>query len=161
MAVDSTRIIRKILLVIACVAMLVGIGLSKAAAKERAHDITKIKLQIVSKESYYNPQESPYVNGCYYIKLTYRIKNNTDSIVGGVSVKTYVYDKTGTLLATIDSSFGGDYHTMALKPGESATKTTDISHGKPENDDAFVSLYCNELSDFRFEYEVTWVYFDN
>ena len=128
MNLGRAKLIQIILLVICCITFIVGLGLSKRAGEERAHDLSKVKVEIESKEVYFNPEERGYRNGAYHIRLQYVIQNNTSRTICTVYVETTVYDQNGKELGTIKTSFGdGTNEGLWLKPGQSV----DVTFGIP------------------------------
>lgn len=155
MNVNTAKKIRTVLLVIACIACCVGFSLSQKAEKKAATDISKISVQIIDKECYYNQNESPYTNGCYHIDFTYKIINNAKVDWRYLVITTYVFDKDGTSLGTITSEFGSPYGSsdLKLKVSDTITKKAGFKDNQP--DSFFSTIYESELSDLKFESEVT------
>lgn len=162
MNLGRAKLIQIILLVICCITFIIGLGLSKRAGEERAHDLSKVKVEIQSKEVYFNPDERGYRNGAYHIRLQYVIQNNTSRTICTVYVETTVYDQNGKELGTIKTSFGdGTNEGLWLKPGQSVTLQSDFFESVPVDNDFFVVLYENELTEFRLVNEATQARFED
>ena len=73
-----------------------------------------------------------------------------------LSITTYVYDKDGTSLGTITSEFGSRYgdSDLRLKVGGTVIKKSGLKDNQP--DKFFTTLYESDLSELRFESEVTY-----
>ncbi len=156
MNLKTAKTIRKILLIVACVAFIAGVSMSQQAAKEAATDLSKISVKITDKECYYNQNETYYINGCYHIDFTYEIKNKAKVDWRYLSITTYVYDNDGTSLGTITSEFGSHYgdSDLRLKVGGTVIKKSGLKDNQP--DKFFTTLYESDLSELRFESEVTY-----
>ena len=57
MTLGKAKLIQIILLVICCITFLIGLGLSMRAGEERAHDLSKVKVELESKEVSFHPEE--------------------------------------------------------------------------------------------------------
>ncbi|MBR3436410.1 MAG: hypothetical protein IKG97_01510 [Lachnospiraceae bacterium] len=156
MNLRTLKIIRIILLVLACIAFFVGIGLSQKAEKARKTDLSKINVKIVGKECYYNQFEAPYTNGYYHILLTYELTNKTKVDWKYLSVETIVYDKNGKTIGSLTAEFGNSYgaSNLKLKVGEKATRDSELKDNMPST--FFMTLYDSDLSDLTFESEITY-----
>lgn len=162
MTLGKAKLIQIILLVICCITFIIGLGLSMRAGEERAHDLSKVKVGLESKEVYFNPDERGYRNGAYHIRLHYVIQNNTRSTICTVYVETVVYDQNGKELGTIKTNFGeGSNEGLWLKPGQSVTLDSDFLSGVPVDDSFFIAFYENELSEFRIVNEATQARFED
>lgn len=158
MSVKTAKNIRIILMVIACVAVISGITNSQKAAKEAATDVSKINVQITNMNCYHKQNDGAYTYGRYYIDFTFKITNNTKVDWGYLKVTTYVYDKSGKALCTIKSEFGQSYGSsdLKLKVGETVTTDSSIAENAYNPGDSFMRMYESNLSDLRFESEVTY-----
>ena len=155
MKVETAKTIRFILLIIACIALFRGIVLSVDAGKEAARDTSNIIITVTDKKSYYNEHESSYGNGYYHIDLTYSITNKTKVGWKYLQVIAHVYDKNGKSLGTINSDFGTAYGPLDLNLGVGETVTNKVSLKDNQPDDFFAALYQYNLSDLKFEFDIT------
>lgn len=149
----ALKIITIVLLVIASLCFFAGLQTSKDAAQKRATDTDKIKVEIVDKECWYEPDSSGYSNGCYYVKLTYEVKNKTKVDWSYLQVTTEVTDKSGKSLGTLTASLGSGNSSAKFKVGKS-TKI-DVTFDSKNPDDFFIALLEKELSEFTLESRVT------
>ena len=162
MTLGKAKLIQIILLVICCITFIIGLGLSMRAGRARAHDLSRVKVEIQSKEVYFNSEERGYRNGAYHIRLQYVIQNNTDSTICTVYVETAVYDQNGTKIGTIKTNFGeGSSEGLWLKPGQSVTLDSEFLAGVPVDDSFFIAFYENELTAFRIVNEATQARFED
>lgn len=157
MRVKTLTLMRHLLFAAACICCFVGVVLSQVAAAESARDVTKIDIQITGRDSCYNPKESPYINGCYHVDMTYRITNHTKVEWKYLKITTTVSDRSGTVLGTIRGEFGTPYGNSALhvKPEESVDLMLPLDQNPNSMTDFFAILYEWDLSDLVFESEVT------
>lgn len=139
-----TKIIRIVLLVIACITFFVGLSFSKIASDKAAHDLSKIKVSITQKST-----------SSSEVYLTYEIKNNTKVNWSYLEIKTYVYDKSGNSLGAITATLGTNYSNSDLKleKGKKISKKVTLKY---DNSDFMQTLYDANLSDLVFESEVTY-----
>ena len=156
MSISVAKKIRIALLVVACITFIVGIVLSKKADEKDARDLSKITAEVIGKETHFNEYEKGYTTGMYYIDLTYTIKNSGRSTWCYLEVTTFVYDKNDRNIGKIKSTFGESYGPSDLKlaPGESVKQYTQLKDNIP--DDFFVTLYDSDLSDLKFECQITY-----
>jgi len=151
MSIKTAKIIRIILLVIACHAAFYGVISSQNAAKKAATSLSKIEVQVVN-------LKRSHSNELKYIDLTFRLTNKTKVEWGYLEVKTYVYDRNGKLLGTLTSKFGRSYGTsdFYLFAKESLTRDASIKENSFNSSEFFLSLYNTNFTDLRFEPEVTY-----
>ena len=153
MNVKTAKVIRIVLLVVACITVIVGIKKSQKAAKEAATDVSKINVQITDMNCHQEQND-----GRYYIDFSFQITNKTNVDWGYLKVQTHVFDKNGTSLGTITSEFGQSKRSsdLILKVGETVTKESSIAENANSPGDFFMSIYESNFSDLRFESEVTY-----
>lgn len=126
------------------------------------YDIDKIEVSIVSVEKKYNPNESPYTNGCYYIYFDYQIKNETGADIDYIQIIVYYTDNSGKSIGTVTTRFGGSgSYSMNLKSGEKQIHETYMSEHQPEKNQFFTTLYNNDFSKFTVQFKITSVTFSN
>lgn len=146
--------IRKILLIVASIACIVGLFLSYQHNKKQAHDPEDIKIKLISSDSRYD-------NNNYYVYMDFKIKNNTGATIDYLRITTYFSDKNGKSIGTMDSTYGAAYSSSALnlKASESVTKETYLSVYKSAaaNNNLFTQLYLNGIDDMVITYEITEV----
>lgn len=157
MTVKKAKVIRIILLIIACVSFLYGLALSERADTERAHSVKKVLVQVQSKQVYYNAEERGYSNGAYHIVLSYSVQNDTEVPINSLELETYVYNNAGKQLGTVKTSFSD----INLQPGHDTEIKADFADGVPVSDVFFIAFYENELSDFQIENKVLSVGFQD
>lgn len=132
-------------------------------AKKNKYDVAKIEVSIVNVEKKYNPNESPYINGCYYIYFDYKIKNGTGADIDYIKVTAYYTDKNGKSIGNVSTEFGGYYSSssMDLKANSEQTHETYLSENQPEKNKFFSQLYETDFSTFSVTYKITYVRFSD
>ena len=120
------------------------------------HSPHPFSFKVTSKTQYYNPDVSPYTNGCYYIYLDYNISSKSSAGVDYLTLKTTV-SKNGNQLGYIRTSF----ENISLSPHSSRTYTTYLSDNQPEanGNTFFITLYNADYSSLSFSYEVLSISF--
>ena len=131
-------------------------------AKKAKHNVSKISISLISLQADYDPNASPYINGCYYVYLDYKLINNTGAEIDYITVDTYFKDKSGRLLGTVKAEFGGYYSSsMQLQVGESQTHQIYISESQPARNEFFTTMYNSKLSDFTVTFKIKSVSFSD
>ncbi|MBQ3220355.1 MAG: hypothetical protein IJB34_00160 [Clostridia bacterium] len=147
------------------IAIIVGIVLAIFIGKEvkkNKYAVSKISVSIIGEEKKYNPNESPYINGCYYIYYDFQLENGTGVDVDYMEVTVYFSDVGGKVLGNIKTSFGGYYSSsMNLLSGGVQTYEIYISENQPEKNEFFTTLYNLKFSDFVITYKITSVSFSD
>lgn len=160
MNVKIARIINRILVVIACIALVFGIMASNKAAMSRGHDADDISIKIVGLDQKYNEHESPYTNGCYHVTIEYEITNNSSTGINYIQFDAIIKNKGNEDLAQITSDFG-DSMSVLIDAGQSKTFKADISDNQPveNNNIQFMNLYDAKASKIHADCDikiVTW-----
>lgn len=162
MTVEKARVVRIVLFVVACLTFVYGLIKSQGADNARAHDLSKIVVELQSKNVYFNSDEDGYRNGAYHINIQYSIHNNTSHTICTLYVETFVYDKKGKELGTLKTTFGeGSNEGLWLEPGKTVTIESDYFESVPVDNDFFIVLYENKLSTFRIENKVISARFED
>lgn len=126
--------------------------------QNQKYNINNIKINVVSMESNYHPNESPYINGCYYIYFDYTIKNNTYAVMDYIVITTQLKDKSGKLIYQISSSFGGyGDSSLQLEKGQEITLETYVKENKPN--ESFSNVFGTELSEYDISISIKTVRF--
>lgn len=144
MNLKSAKVITTILLVVAIIAFVFGIGTAIKADKARAHNPEKIQIELL--------EIRPDVSDSYYVYMNYSIKNKTGKELDSVSVYADVKDKSGKALGTIKLAFGGTgSNALHLKKG-SVEKEIYLESRTP--DEFFATLFQANAGDLQITYEV-------
>lgn len=120
------------------------------------HSPKQMKIEVVDMQTEYDPEASPYINGCYYIHLDYEIQAKKLGIEY-VDLKVHVSEKGGEELGVIHSSLSY----VDLEAHDEKVITTTWSENQPEKNDFFSELYDKEFSELDFEFEVGSIRFSD
>ena len=126
------------------------------ANKARLHSPDQVTIALVNKTQEYDPDASPYINGCYYIYLEYQIGAG-ELGVDYIQFRTTVSDESGEELGSITTSLS----TMNLDAGGEKSYETYLQENQPEKNQFFSSLYDAVYSDLSFEYEIITIQFSD
>lgn len=146
------------LLVLAVIALIGGVTGSGKENRTKRHDPADIRVRLTAKTAEYHPNESGYINGCYYIYFDFKLTNRTDATLDYVEIQTTVCDKDGKELGTLHSSFGAirqfekQSGLLELAPGKSAEKQTYLKENQPEG--FFVTVYNTPYEELNFSCKV-------
>lgn len=124
--------------------------------RENLHSDKQVEVNVVSKDVEYDPDASPYINGCYYVYFDYEIEAKKTG-VEYIELKVYVSDKNGNELGFIRSSLSD----INVPAGEKVIITTTLEENQPEDNEFFTELYNADFSDLRFEYEIGSIRFSD
>lgn len=156
MNIETFGKIQKFLLVVACIAFLVGLILTKMATDERNHNVADISIRIVDVSS---KIKEGYSSSDYYVYMDFEIENNTEAALDSLNVTFYFRDKNGKSVGKLTSSFGGN--TPAIKSGKKGIETSYISEYGDKWDSLFYELYHNGLENCSVIYEITGASWDD
>ncbi|MBR2043185.1 MAG: hypothetical protein IJ946_02475 [Clostridia bacterium] len=120
------------------------------------HSPTAVNIDVIEKRVEYNPDVSPYVNGCYYVHFDYEITAKRIG-VDYIELKINVSDKKGDELGYITSSFTD----VNLDKGDKKTVTATLEENQPENNEFFTELYNADFSDLKFDCDIQTIKFSN
>lgn len=120
------------------------------------HSPKQMKIEVVGMETEYDPEASPYINGCYYIHLDYEIQAKKLGIEY-IDLKVHVSEKGGEELGVIRSSLSY----IDLEAHDEKVITTTWSENQPEKNDFFSELYDKDFSELEFEFEIGSIQFDD
>lgn len=120
------------------------------------HSPKQMKIEVVDMQTEYDPEASPYINGCYYIHLDYEIQAKKLGIEY-VNLKVHVSEKGGEELGVIHSSLSY----VDLEAHDEKVITTTWSENQPEKNDFFSELYDKEFSELEFEFEIGSIQFSD
>ena len=126
------------------------------ANKARLHSPEQVTIALVNKTQEYDPDASPYINGCYYIYLEYHIAAGEIG-VDYIQFRTTVSDESGEELGSITTSLS----TMNLDAGGEKSYETYLQENQPEKNQFFSSLYDAVYSDLSLEYEILSIGFSD
>lgn len=144
MNLKSAKVITTILLIVAIIAFVFGIGTAIKADKARAHNPDKIQIELLNIR--------PEVSDSYYVYMSYSIKNRTGKELNSVAATADVKDKSGKELGSIRLEFGGTgSNALHLKRG-SVEKEIYLESRTP--DEFFATLFQANASDLQITYEV-------
>lgn len=149
------KFLRTFIIIVLVAAVLGGIYFY---SKEK-HNVEKIEIELLDIKKSYNPDESPYINGCYYLYFEFQITNNCITEIKSIETTTYIKDADGKLLQQINSSFGGYNDGIYLEKGENLTIETYLKENRPEQNQGFADVYNSEFSDLDIIIVVTSVEF--
>lgn len=124
--------------------------------KENLHSPKQVKINVVSKDAEYDPDASPYINGCYYVHFDYEIEAKKIGIEY-MELKVYVSDKKGKELGFIRSSLSD----INAEVGDKKIITTSLEENQPEKNEFFTALYNADFSDLKFKYEIGSIQFSD
>lgn len=130
-------------------------GINSAFQKD-LHSPKQVEINFVSKEAEYDPDASPYINGCYYVRFDCEIEAKKTG-VDYLEFKVYVSDKKGNELGFIRSSFSD----INADAGDKKVITTSLQENQPEKNEFFTKLYNADFSDLKFEYEIGSIRFSD
>lgn len=142
--------------VLALILLITSLIGGASANKAKLHSPEQVTIALVAKTQEYDPDASPYINGCYYIYLEYQIKAGKIG-VEYIQLKTSVTDKSGKALGTITSSLD----TMNLKAGEQRKYETYLQENQPQKNGFFSALYDADYGDLVFSYEILAIRFSD
>lgn len=162
MNVKIARIINRVLVVIACIALVFGITASNKAATSRGHDTDDVSIKIVGLEQKYNEHESPYTNGCYHVTIEYEITNNSSAGINYIQFDAIIKNKGNEDLAQITSDFG-DSMSVLIDAGQSKKFKADISDNQPveNNNIQFMNLYDAKASKIHADCDIKIVMWED
>lgn len=145
------------------IALLIIIGVFLLISyNSRKHDIKRIKAEIINISSEYHPNESPYINGCYYIYFDFLIKNNTYTEIDSITLTTEFKNSSGVSVYRMTSDFGGfGTAELNLRSNEEARYQTYLKDGAVNTDISFLEIYEADLSDYEIIVTVSKVTFND
>ena len=120
------------------------------------HSPDQFTFSVTQKSQEYK-YDGSYINGCYYIYLTYQV--SADEIGADyIRLKVYVY-KNGTELGYIISSLSN----INLCAGETKTYRVYLSDNQPKenNNTFFIAMYVANASDLTYRFEVESIKFSD
>ncbi len=124
--------------------------------KGNLHSPKHVDIEVAGMAQRYDPEASPYINGCYYVELQYEIKAKRVG-VEYIDLKVHITDKKGNEIGTVKSSLSD----INAEKGKKTVIKTTLEENKPEENALFTALYEGELSDFRFEFEIGSISFSD
>ena len=157
----TKKFFRKVMVWGIMTAIIVGI-IVFAVFQNRKHDADRVDVELVAMHSEYNPYDSPYIDGCYYIYFDFEIENNTYTKIDSITLTTKIKDKSGKVIYQVSSDFGG-YGTSALslEPNESGRYQTYIKEGATKTDPSFAKIYGKDISNFDITVSVDSITFSD
>ncbi len=113
------------------------------------HSPKQVNINVANKEVEYDPDASPYVNGCYYIHLDFEVEAKKTG-VEYVELKVYVSDKNNNELGFVRASLSD----LNVEAGDKKTVTVSLEENQPEKNEFFAALYNVDFSELKFRYEI-------
>lgn len=138
--------------------IIVSLVLGSIASSKALHSPDQFQVAVTSKTQEYKSNVSPYINGCYYIYLTYDV---TSKEIGAeyLQLKTTVMDKSGKEIGTINTSLSD----MNLDSNSKKQYSTYLQDNQPEQNrnTFFITLYNAKYADLSFKVEITSIQFSD
>lgn len=142
--------------VLTAILVIISLFTAHSVYQENLHSPDNVSLEISEKTATYDPDASPYVNGCYYVNFICDIE--CDNIgVEYIEMRIHVNDDDGNELGTINSSLSN----IGLEADDETQMTITLKENQPENDEFFKTLYNADISDLEFEFEIGSIQFDD
>ncbi|MBE6778979.1 MAG: hypothetical protein E7541_06300 [Ruminococcaceae bacterium] len=120
------------------------------------HSASRVSVEVVDMVSSYDPDASPYINGCYYVELHYQIETDTLG-VEYMDFKVHVEDDDGNELGTVRSTLSY----MELEEDGETTITSMLKENQPEKNEFFTKLYNADFEDLSFTIEIGSIKFED
>ena len=134
----------------------IGLIAGAIASSRYNHSPKAFSFEVTEKYTRYNPDESPYVNGCYYIYLIYKVNSDSKVGVDYMTLETEVM-KNGTQIGTITTSI----ENAKIEPKSSKEITTYLKENQPERNAFFTDLYNADFSTLTFSVTVNSISFSD
>lgn len=147
-------------IIISIIALIILIPIVINCASKNNHDKTKISINATSMRSEYREYDPPYINGRWYVYITFKVENKSGVDVDYLSVTTYISDKNGISLGTIRSEFGNN-SSLNLKAGKYQIHENYICTNRLESEPLLYALYNGKFSDFIFDYKIESIEFSD
>lgn len=131
---------RVVLLIIACIAFVIGLPFSIEAKKAKTHNPDNISIEMIKTEREETTRE-------YHVFVTFRVTNHTISTIKAIKFVTDVY-KNGNYLG----NFRSETSSIQIAPESSSELTVRLIVQKSAWDtptDLFVELYNNGVQNVR------------
>lgn len=130
--------------------------------QSRKYDTERIDTELLSMTSEYDPDASPYIEGCYYLYFDFEIENETYTEIDSISLTTSFKDKSGRVIYRVSSSFGGYGSSgLHLKPEEKVCLQTYLKENAMNPDPAFSKIYGTDLSAWEISISIDSVGFSD
>ena len=140
--------------VLSIILAIVSVFTINSAHQENLHSPKQLEISVVSKEVEYNPDVSPYINGCYYIHYDYEIEAKKTGI-NYIEFKLRIKDKKGNEVGFIKSSISD----LNLDAGDEKVVTLSLEENQPEKNEFFTELYNADFKDYKYEIEIGSIQF--
>lgn len=140
--------------VLSIILAIVSVFTINSAHQENLHSPKQLEISVVSKEVEYNPDVSPYINGCYYIHYDYEIEAKKTGI-NYIEFKLRIKDKKGNEVGFIKSSISD----LNLDAGDEKVVTLSLEENQPEKNEFFTELYNTDFKDYKYEIEIGSIQF--
>ena len=140
--------------VLSIILAIVSVFTINSAHQENLHSPKQLEISVVSKEVEYNPDVSPYINGCYYIHYDYEIEAKKTGI-NYIEFKLRIKDKKGNEVGFIRSSISD----LNLDAGDEKVITLSLEENQPEKNEFFTELYNTDFKDYKYEIEIGSIQF--
>ena len=144
--------------IIGAILLAILIGVISKSAK---YDVNRIEISMKNVRKEYDPDASPYTNGCYYIRYDYEILNGTGADIDYIEIEACFTSASGVSIGSITGTIGSYSSSMNLKAGERRTYARYISENQPEYNDFFRTLYNESFSSFKIEFKIKYVSFSD
>ena len=140
--------------VLAIILAIVSVFTISSSIKQNLHSPKQLEISVVNKEVEYNPDVSPYINGCYYIHFDYEIEAKKTGI-NYLEFKLRIKDKKGNEVGFIKSSVSN----LNLDAGDEKVVTLTLEENQPEKNEFFTELYNADFKDYKYEIEIGSIQF--
>ena len=140
--------------VLSTILAIVSVFTINSVHQENLHSPKQLEISVVSKEVEYNPDVSPYINGCYYIHYDYEIEAKKTGI-NYIEFKLRIKDKKGNEVGFIKSSISD----LNLDAGDEKVVTLSLEENQPEKNEFFTELYNTDFKDYKYEIEIGSIQF--
>ena len=140
--------------VLSIILAIVSVFTINSVHQENLHSPKQLEISVVSKEVEYNPDASPYINGCYYIHYDYEIEAKKTGI-NYIEFKLRIKDKKGNEVGFIKSSISD----LNLDAGDEKVVTLSLEENQPENNEFFTEIYNTDFKDYKYEIEIGSIQF--
>lgn len=124
--------------------------------QEYQHGPSRVSVEVVDMVASYDPDASPYIDGCYYVELHYQIETDTVG-VEWMAFTVYVEDDDGNELGTIRS----DLSNMNLEEDGEKVFTSRLEENQPEKNQFFNQLYQADFDELSFTVEIGGITFED
>ncbi len=122
------------------------------------HSASRISFKVTNKTQEYNPDVSPYINGCYFIYFNYKISSSSTVGVDYMKFVTYI-KKDGESIGSMTTSL----ENMNLASKSTKSYTIYLQDNQPETNgnEFFITLYNAAFASLSLTFEVLSISFSD